>query len=146
MQFRRPPCWSGLYRFAYLLEHSHTFTFQGLLFMVDSRITSLRKPILSLPLLPTVSCAYTYPAEMGWGLCCSACMWMNISQSNRIQTNCKGLKITVYMCSWDTLWTRYKKTEKAQSTLHDFQEVQEQKQGVGNKSRVLCLPPALSTT
>ena len=68
LQFCRPPCWSGCYRSASLLEHSHTFTFRSLPFQVDSRVTSLKKPVLSLPLFPTVSCAYTYPAEMGWGL------------------------------------------------------------------------------
>ena len=48
------------------------------------------------------------------------------------------------MCSQGKLWTtRYKKTKKTQLPLLRSQE---QKQGVGGKSRVLRTPPALSTT
>ena len=37
--------------------------------------------------------------------------WTNIL-SNKIQRNYKGLKITVLICSWGKLQTRYKKTVK----------------------------------
>ena len=46
-------------------------------------------------------------------LCCSACTWTNVSWSNKIQINYKGLKITVCMCSWGKLWTKYKKRPKS---------------------------------
>ena len=93
LQFCRPPCWSGRYRSASLLEHSHTFTFWSLPFQVDSRVTSLKKPVLSLPLFPTVSCAYTYPAEMGWGLgplLQHLCVDEHFPEQQN--ANCKGLK------------------------------------------------------
>ena len=47
------------------------------------------------------------------------------------------------MHSWGKLWTtRYKKTKKTQPALLKSWE---QKQGVASKSRVLCMPPALTT-
>ena len=56
--------------------------------------------------------------DLGPGtLCCSACTWTNVSSSNKIQRNYKGLKITVCMHSWDKLWkTRYKKTKNPTAT------------------------------
>ena len=73
--------------------------------------------------------------ETSWNLgsgtvCCSAGTWTNVSSSNKIQRNYKGLKITACVCSWDKLWTiRYKKTktqlpplkswEQKQGTVHD---------------------------
>jgi len=46
-------------------------------------------------------------------LCFSACTWTNVSLSNKIQRNHKGLKITACMNSWGKIWTeRYRKTEK----------------------------------
>ena len=52
------------------------------------------------------------------------CPW-----SNEIQNNYEGWKITACMCSWGKLWT--KDTERPKSA-----------QSVGNKSRVLSMPPA----
>ena len=78
------------------------------------------------------------------GHCCSAGTWTNVSLSNKIQRNYKGLKITACMHSWGKLWTtRYKTDQKAQLLLLKSQE---QKQGVGSKSRVLSMSPALSAT
>ena len=50
------------------------------------------------------------------------------------------------MHSWGKLWTtRYKKT-KPNPTQLPLLKSREQKQGVGSKSRVLRVPPALNTT
>ena len=38
-------------------------------------------------------------------LCCSAWTWTNISSSNKIQRNCKGLKIAACASGWGKLWT-----------------------------------------
>ena len=63
--------------------------------------------------------------ETGWDLgprtlCCSACTWTNVSSSNKIQRNYKGLKITVCMCSWGRLWTkRYKETKSTTATSEE---------------------------
>ena len=43
----------------------------------------------------------------------------------------KGLKITTWMCGWDKLWIRYKKTEKTQLSLL--------------KGKILCMPLAHNT-
>ena len=61
----------------------------------------------------------------GWDLkpvtlCCSACTGTNISCSNIIQRNYKELKITVFMGSWDKLWTSYKKTKNAAVTSEEL--------------------------
>ena len=39
------------------------------------------------------------------------------SPSNKIQINCKRLKITACMSSWGKLWTRYKKTKQPKCHL-----------------------------
>ena len=39
-------------------------------------------------------------------LCCSACSWTNVSWSNKIQRNYKGLTITACMHSWAKLRTQ----------------------------------------
>ena len=71
--------------------------------------------------------------ETSWNqgtLYCRASTWTNVSFSNRLQRNYKGIKITVCMQSWGKLWTiRYKKTqiqlpllkcpEQKQGTAHD---------------------------
>ena len=76
--------------------------------------------------------------------CCNACTWTNISSSYKIQRNYKGLKITAYMHSWGKFWTKDIKRPK-KPNCH-FLMSHEQKQGVGSKSRVLCMPSAHSTT
>ena len=87
-------------------------------------------------------------AETGWDLgpgtlCCSACTWTNFSWSNNTQRNYKGLKITVCMSRWGKLWTvRYKKTKKP--NCHFWRSWS--KNGMGRKSRVLHMAPALNTT
>ena len=87
--------------------------------------------------------------EIGWDLGLgilhfSACPWTNISFSNKIQRNYKGLKITACMCRWEKVWTvRLKKTQKAQLPLLKSPE---QKQGVRSKSRALPMPHAHNTT
>ena len=84
--------------------------------------------------------------ETGWDLgpgtlCCSACTWINVSSSNKIQRNYKELKITA--CSWGQLWTtRYKKTKNPTATS----EEPGAKAGGQEKSRVLLMPPAHNTT
>ena len=45
-------------------------------------------------------------------LCCSACTWINISSSNKIQRNYMGLKITACMCNWGKLWAKDTKSPK----------------------------------
>ena len=45
-------------------------------------------------------------------LCCGACTWTHLSSSNKIQGNCKGLKITVCMRSWGKFWTKDTKQPK----------------------------------
>ena len=58
-----------------------------------------------------------------------------------------GLKITVHVCSWGKLWgNRYEKTKKKKKSWLRLLKSQEQKLGVGSKSRVLHVPPALGTT
>ena len=75
--------------------------------------------------------------RLGTGtLCCSACTWTNVSSSNKIQRNYKGLKITVCMCSWGKFWTSYKETKKP--NCHFWR--------ARKKSRVLRMPPAHNTT
>ena len=59
-------------------------------------------------------------------LYCNVCIWTNVSWSNKIQRNYKGLKITVCMSSWNKLRTRYKKTRGTQLPLLKSPE---QKQG-----------------
>ena len=63
-----------------------------------------------------------FAAVLGPGtLCCSACTWTNISLSNKIQRNYKGLIITACMCSWGKFWTtRYKKTKNPTATSGDL--------------------------
>ena len=56
-----------------------------------------------------------------------------------------GLKITVFMCSWGKFWTKDTKRPK-NPTATSEEPGAEQKQGVGSKSRVLSMPPALNTT
>ena len=73
--------------------------------------------------------------------CCNACTWKNVPQSNKIQRNYKGLKITACMYSWGKFWT--KDIKKPQLPLLKSRE---QKQGVRSKSRVLHMRPALNTT
>ena len=68
---------------------------------------------LQVPTLTVRQCS----DRLGPGtLCCSACTWTNVSWSNRIQRNYKGLKITACMCSWGKLWRRYKKTKNPTAT------------------------------
>ena len=70
-------------------------------------------------------------------LCCNACTWINISSSNKIQRNNKGLKITTCMYSGGKLWMkRYQRTKK--HNCHFWR--------ARSKSRVLCMPLALTTT
>ena len=45
-------------------------------------------------------------------LCCRACTWTNISSSNKIQRNSKGLNLTACMHSWGKFWTRDTKRPK----------------------------------
>ena len=96
---------------------------------------------------PSSSDFWRTPPSCNWDrlgpgtLCRSACTWTNISSSNEIQRNYKGLKITVCMQSWGKLWTiRYKKTEKTQLPLLKSRKAAylEQKQK--------HIPPAFSTT
>ena len=69
--------------------------------------------------------------------CCNACTWTNVSLSNKIQRNHKGLKITACMCSWGKFWTaRYKETKKP--NCHFWR--------ARGKSRVLHTPPVHNTT
>ena len=56
-----------------------------------------------------------------------------------------GLKITVYMCSQGKLWTKDKKKKKKPKPTATS-EVPGEKQGCGNKIRVLSKFPALNTT
>ena len=78
-----------------------------------------------------------------WDPSCSACSWTSISWSNKIQRNYKALKITMCTHSWGEFWTvRHKKTQKLPLPLLKGLR---QKQGVGSKSRLLCMSPALNT-
>ena len=53
--------------------------------------------------------------------CCSACTWTDISWSHGIQRNYKGLKITLFLCSWGKLWTTgCKKTQNPAATSEDL--------------------------
>ena len=76
--------------------------------------------------------------------CCSACSWTTDSSSN---TNTKKLYGTKKNCMHGQLGQiidkRYKKTKKAPLPLLKSQE---QKQGVRNKSRVLSIPLAHTST
>ena len=61
--------------------------------------------------------------ETGWdlgpgALCYRACIWTNISLSNKIQKNYKGLKITACMCSWGKLWTTRYQKDKQKTNCH----------------------------
>ena len=78
--------------------------------------------------------------------CCSAYSWTNVSLSNKIQKNYKGLKITACICSWGKLWTtRHKKTLNPSATSERLRTKTEGAV-VGSKSRVLHIPPAPNTT
>lgn len=74
-----------------------------------------------------------------WDLCCSgckACTKRNISSSNKVKINYKGLKITADMCSWGKVQARrYKKFKN----LTSMSQRSVQKQGVRSKSRILCM-------
>ena len=71
---------------------------------------------------------HDWATELNWTECfwdrlepgilyCSACIWTNVSFSNRMQRNYKGIKITVCMQSWGKLWTiRYKKDQNSTGT------------------------------
>ena len=103
-------------------------------------------------ILSEASRGESFPAfETGWDLgpgtlCCNACTWTNISWSYKIQRNYKGLKITVCMHSWGKFCTkRYKKRPKSPSATSEEPRAKAGK-GVGNKSRVLRMPPAHTTT
>ena len=52
-----------------------------------------------------------------------------------------GLKVTVCTRSWGKFWTRRYKDKNSQLP---FMKRQEQKLGVGSKSRVLCMPLILN--
>ena len=52
-----------------------------------------------------------------------------------------GLKITVCMCTWGKLYTKDTKNKQTATS-----EVPGEKQGCGNKIRVLSKFPALNTT
>ena len=69
-------------------------------------------------------------------LCCSSCTWTDLSSSNKIQRNYKGLKITECMCSWDKVRTKDTKGPR-EPNCHFWR--------VRGKSRAWCMPPALST-
>ena len=58
------------------------------------------------------------PVYLGSGIIyCSACTWINVFSSNKIQRHYKGLKMTACMSSWGKLWTRrYKKTKNWTTT------------------------------
>ena len=65
------------------------------------------------------------------------CLYLDKFLLNRKNTNCKRLKITVYMHSWGKLWkTRHKKARNPAATSEVSRA----------KSRVLCMVPAHSTT
>ena len=65
----------------------------------------------------------------------SACTWTNVSFSNKVQRNYKGLKITAHMQLGQIRVTGCKKTKNPAATSEEL----------GAKSRLLCIPPALST-
>ena len=52
-------------------------------------------------------------------VCCCACTWTDVSLGDKIQRNCKGLKINVYMRSWGKLWTRYTETRNPSATSEE---------------------------
>ena len=64
--------------------------------------------------------------------------------------NCMGLKITAFMHNRGKFRTKDTKTKKKKKTPPKLQllllKSPEQKQGVGSKSRVPCMPPALNST
>ena len=65
------------------------------------------------------------------------------SPRQQIQRNYKALKTTICMHSWGELWTaRHKKTQKLPLPLLKGLK---QKQGVGSKSGLPCMSPALNT-
>ena len=51
---------------------------------------------------------------------CWACTWIHLSSSNKIQTNCMGLKVTACMFSWGKL--RTKDTKKPENPTATFEE------------------------
>ena len=90
---------------------------------------------------------FTDEAETGLGpgrLCCNACTWTHLSSSNKIQRNCMRLKLTACRYSWGKFWIpKIKRDQKTQLPLLKSVEL---KQRFGSKSRVLCRPPAQSTS
>ena len=73
---------------------------------------------------------------------CSDCTCTHLL-CDKIQINYMGLKITVCMHGWGRFWKKDPKRPK--SPIATFEEPGA-KLGVGNKGRVLSMPPAHTTT
>ena len=114
----------------------------------ERRILSLRLTAWAVTLV--FSCSwigtYTIGSETGWDLGPFAAVLAS-GHSLLEQQNTKKLYGTKNNCVHAQLGQildkRYKKTKKAQLPLL---KTQKQKHGVGSKSRVLCVPPARTTT
>ena len=117
--------------------------------MTDTFLDSASKELTLLTCKNPASKLFNRDGVTGWGLGPSAallqCLQLN-SPLHELQ-NRKKLEGTknncVHVQLGQILIKRYKKTKKAQLPLLKSQE---QKQGVGSKSRVLCMPPAHNTT
>ena len=86
--------------------------------------------------------------ETGWDLqpgtfCCSACTWTNVSSSNKLQRNYKGLKKKLQACTAGANYEQQdtKRQKKKKKTQLPLLKSREQKHGVGSKSRVLRMTP-----
>ena len=84
--------------------------------------------------------------RQSWNLgpfCSSACTWIHLSLSNKIQRNYRGLKITG--CMGVRANSGEKDTKKPKNPTATIEEPGK-KQGFWSKSRLLCMPPALNIT
>ena len=76
--------------------------------------------------------------------CCNACTWTYLSSSNKVQRKQYGTKNSCVHGPWGQILNP--KDTKRPKIQPPFLKSLEQKQRVGNKSRVLPPPPAHTTT
>ena len=92
------------------LSHSQSFSLSPVLFIctlnylwIHQHLSTLRATVLNSS-HPHFNFLNWEKLGPGIIICCSACTRRNVSSSNKIQRNCKGLKIPVCVHNWGKLW------------------------------------------